>query len=77
VGDRVVGAGILAPNAGEIIAMWVLAIAQRVRLGTLAGTIIPYPTRSEAAKRAAGYFFVPKLFSPGTKSLIRLLARLP
>jgi pyruvate/2-oxoglutarate dehydrogenase complex dihydrolipoamide dehydrogenase (E3) component len=77
VGDRVVGAGILAPNAGEIIGMWVLAIARRVKLGALAGTIIPYPTRSEAAKRAASYFFVPRLFAPRTKSLIRLLARLP
>ena len=77
VGNRVVGAGILAPNAGEMIGMWVLAIAQRVKLGALAGTIIPYPTRSEAAKRAAGYFFVPRLFAPRTKSLIRLLARLP
>jgi pyruvate/2-oxoglutarate dehydrogenase complex dihydrolipoamide dehydrogenase (E3) component len=77
VGNRVVGAGILAPNAGEMIGMWVLAIAQRVKLGALAGTIIPYPTRSEAAKRAASYFFVPRLFAPRTKSLIRLLARLP
>ncbi len=34
--------------------MWVLAIAQRVKLGALAGTIIPYPyPPREAAKRAA------------------------
>jgi hypothetical protein len=39
--------------------------------------IIPYPTRSEAAKRAAATFFLPKLFAPRTKSLIRLLTRLP
>ena len=77
VGDRVAGAGILAPNAGEIIGMWVLAIAQRVTLGALAGTIIPYPTRSEAAKRATSYFFVPRLFAPRTKALVRALTRLP
>ena len=75
--DRVIGAGILAPNAGELIGMWVLAIAQRVKLSALAGAIIPYPTRSEAAKRAVSYYFMPRLFAPRTKSLIQLLARLP
>jgi pyruvate/2-oxoglutarate dehydrogenase complex dihydrolipoamide dehydrogenase (E3) component len=76
-GDRIIGAGILAPNAGEMIGLWVLAIAKRIRTRTLAGMIIPYPTRSEAAKRAAGTFFLPKLFAPRTKSLIQLLSRLP
>jgi pyruvate/2-oxoglutarate dehydrogenase complex dihydrolipoamide dehydrogenase (E3) component len=76
-GNRVIGAGILAPNAGEQISLWTLAIAQRVKLGALAGLIVPYPTRSEAGKRAAANFFVPRLFAPRTRSLIRLLARLP
>lgn len=76
-GDRVIGAGILAANAGEMIGLWVLAIAQRVKASALAGMIIPYPTRSEAAKRAAATFFLPKLFGQRTKSLIRLLTRLP
>jgi pyruvate/2-oxoglutarate dehydrogenase complex dihydrolipoamide dehydrogenase (E3) component len=76
-GNRVIGAGILAPNAGEQISLWALAIAQRVKLAALAGLIVPYPTRSEAGKRAAANFFVPRLFAPRTKTLIRLLARLP
>ncbi len=67
----------LAPNAGEMIGLWTLAIAQRVKLGVLASLIVPYPTRSEAGKRAAGSFFVPRLFAPRTKMLVRLLARLP
>jgi pyruvate/2-oxoglutarate dehydrogenase complex dihydrolipoamide dehydrogenase (E3) component len=74
---RVVGAGILAPNAGEMIGTWTLAIAQRLRLSALASLIAPYPTRSEAGKRAAGNFFVPRLFSPRIKTLVGLLARLP
>jgi len=76
-GRRVVGAGILAPHAGEMIGLWTLAIAQRVKLGALASLIVPYPTRAEAGKRAAGNFFVPRLFAPRTKALVRLLARLP
>jgi pyruvate/2-oxoglutarate dehydrogenase complex dihydrolipoamide dehydrogenase (E3) component len=75
--NRVVGAGILAPHAGEMISQWTLAIAQRTKLSALAGLIVPYPTRSEAAKRAAGSFFAPRLFSERTKTLVRLLSRLP
>jgi pyruvate/2-oxoglutarate dehydrogenase complex dihydrolipoamide dehydrogenase (E3) component len=76
-GGRILGAGILAPNAGEMIGIWTLAIARQVKLGTLASLIVPYPTRSEAAKRAAANFFVPRLFAPRTKAMVRLLARLP
>jgi pyruvate/2-oxoglutarate dehydrogenase complex dihydrolipoamide dehydrogenase (E3) component len=74
---RVRGAGILAPDAGEMIGLWGLAIARRVRLSTLASQIVPYPTRAEAGKRAAGSLFVPRLFAPRTRRLVRLLSRLP
>ena len=74
---RVLGAGILAPNAGEMISQWGLAIARRIPLSALAGLIVPYPTRSEAGKRAAGSYYAPKLFAPRTKSLVRLLRLLP
>ncbi len=74
---RVVGAGILAPHAGEMISLWSLAISRRVKLSALAGMIVPYPTRSEAAKRAAGSFFASRLFSPRTKALVRVLGLLP
>ncbi len=70
---RVLGAGILAPAAGEMISLWTLAIAQRTKVSALAGMIIPYPTRSEAAKRAAGSLFAPKLFSERTRRLVRWL----
>jgi pyruvate/2-oxoglutarate dehydrogenase complex dihydrolipoamide dehydrogenase (E3) component len=76
-GGRLLGAGILAPNAGEMIGLWALAIAQRVKLRALASLIVPYPTRSEAGKRAAGNYFVPRLFAPRSKALVRLLAWLP
>ncbi|HVC61525.1 MAG TPA: FAD-dependent oxidoreductase [Acetobacteraceae bacterium] len=75
-GSRVVGAGILAPGAGEMLGTWTLAIAERTRLSRLAGMIVPYPTRSEAGKRAAASRFAPRLFSPGTKRLVGWLQRL-
>ena len=74
---RVIGAGILAPHAGEMVSAWALAVSQRVKLSALAGLIVPYPTRSEAGKRAASSFYAPRLFSTRTKTLLRLLARLP
>jgi pyruvate/2-oxoglutarate dehydrogenase complex dihydrolipoamide dehydrogenase (E3) component len=74
---RVVGAGILAPHAGEMIGQWALAIAARVKLSMLAGLILPYPTRAEAGKRAAGSYFMASLFSPRVRRLVRWLSRLP
>ena len=74
---RVLGAGMLAPHAGEMIGLWTLAIARRTGLSVLAGLILPYPTLAEAGKRAAGTFFVQRLFAAGTKRLVRLLAWLP
>jgi len=76
-GNRVLGAGILAPHAGEMIGMWTLAITQRIKLSALAGMIVPYPTRSEAGKRAAGTRFTPRLFAPKPRLAARLLAWLP
>ena len=74
---RVVGAGILASGAGEMIGVWTLAIASRAKLSALAGLIVPYPTRSEAGKRAAGSYFTAKLFAERTRKLVRFLAWLP
>ena len=72
---RVLGATILGAHAGELIQAWGLAIAGGLKLSTLAGMIAPYPTLGEASKRAAGSFFTPKLFSPRTRQIVRLLAR--
>ena len=42
-GNRVIGAGILAPHAGEMIGAWTLAISRRIPMSALAGMITPYP----------------------------------
>ena len=74
---RIIGAGIVAPHAGEMIGQWTLAIARRVKLSALAGLIAPYPTYGEAGKRAVGAYFAPKLFAPRTRALVRMLGWLP
>jgi pyruvate/2-oxoglutarate dehydrogenase complex dihydrolipoamide dehydrogenase (E3) component len=75
-GGRILGADIVAPGAGEMIHFWTLAVKQRLKIGAVAGMIAPYPTLGEIGKRAAGNFFLPKLFSDRSRQLVRLLARL-
>lgn len=74
---RVLGAGIAAPQAGELIQTWCLAISGRLKVSTLAGFVPPYPTLGETAKRAAGSYYTETLFGPRTRGLVRFLARLP
>jgi hypothetical protein len=55
---------------------WIIAVAQRQRLSSLADAVVPYPTLSEVSKRAAGAYYAPRLFSGRVRWLVRLLARL-
>jgi len=52
--DRLLGATIVAANAGELIAELVLAMKHGLGLNKLLGTIHAYPTLAEANKYAAG-----------------------
>jgi pyruvate/2-oxoglutarate dehydrogenase complex dihydrolipoamide dehydrogenase (E3) component len=52
--DRILGATIVAPHAGEMLAELVLAMKHGLGLNKLLGTIHAYPTWSEANKYAAG-----------------------
>jgi pyruvate/2-oxoglutarate dehydrogenase complex dihydrolipoamide dehydrogenase (E3) component len=76
-GGKLLGAGVLAPRAGEMAGMFGLMIGRKLPLSALAGLVLPYPTLAEAAKRAAGAHYTPKLLSPFTKRVIGLLKRLP
>jgi pyruvate/2-oxoglutarate dehydrogenase complex dihydrolipoamide dehydrogenase (E3) component len=71
---RILGAAILGAGAGDQIMAWALAISRRLKIGALANLVVPYPTRGEAGKRAAGSFYTPTLFSVRTRRLVRLLA---
>ncbi len=73
---RVLGASIVGPHAGELLMPWSLAIANRLKVGALAGLIVPYPTLSEVNKRAAFGYYEPMVFGPWMKRLVRGLARL-
>ncbi|PKP67728.1 MAG: dihydrolipoamide dehydrogenase [Alphaproteobacteria bacterium HGW-Alphaproteobacteria-8] len=74
---RILGATIVGAQAGELIGVWALALAQKLKIGAVAGMVAPYPTLGELSKRAAGAYFTPRLFdSPWVKRAVRLLAKL-
>ena len=69
-GDRILGATIVARNGGSMISELTLAMVAGAGLGTVAGTIHPYPTQAEAIKQVGDAYnrtrltpFVKKLFN--------------
>ncbi len=51
--DKILGATIVATNAGDMISEITLAMVGNVGLGTIANVIHPYPTQAEAIKQVA------------------------
>ncbi|MBC6441322.1 MAG: FAD-dependent oxidoreductase [Rhodospirillales bacterium] len=72
---KVLGASIVGANAGELLQPWILAISQGMKIGAMTSIIVPYPTMGEINKRAAGSYYVPKVFGDGMKRVVRMLAR--
>ncbi len=77
VGKRghVLGCSIVGEHAGELLYPWIMAVQNKMKIGTIAQMIAPYPTLGEASKRAAGTYYTPKLFSNRTRRIVRFLAR--
>ena len=62
VKGRPVGATIVGHQAGELINLWSLALANNLKMSQIAGMVSPYPTIGELNKRVAGAYFSPRLF---------------
>jgi len=76
VGGRPVGATLVGPQAGELIALWALALSSRLKMSAIAGMVAPYPTLGEISKRGASAYFSPKLFDNAMlKRVVRLVQR--
>lgn len=73
---RPVGATIVGHQAGELISLWSMALANRLKMSQIAAMVAPYPTIAEINKRAAGAYFSPRLFdSSRVKRVVRLVQR--
>jgi pyruvate/2-oxoglutarate dehydrogenase complex dihydrolipoamide dehydrogenase (E3) component len=53
---RILGATVVAHDAGEQIAPLCLAMNNRISLGRLSATVLPYPTRAEYIRRLSDQF---------------------
>ena len=74
-GSKILGASIVGKGAGEMIHLWAFAIANKQKIGAMAGYVAPYPTLGEASKRVAGSYYTPKLFSDRTRKIVGFLSK--
>lgn len=71
---KILGAGIVGAQAGELIQIWALAITGKLKISAMASYISPYPTLGEINKRAAGSYYTPQLFSSKTQRIVKFLS---
>ncbi|MEO0327576.1 MAG: FAD-dependent oxidoreductase [Pseudomonadota bacterium] len=72
---RILGVSIVGANAGEMINMWSLAIANKMKLRDVIGYISPYPTMSEIGKRAVVSSYSPLAKKPLVRWVVRFLQK--
>ncbi|MEG4280280.1 mercuric reductase [Microcoleus sp. MON1_C1] len=66
--DKILGATIVAPHAGDMIGQITLAMVNNIGLGKIASTIQPYPTQAEAIRKAGDAYNRTRL-TPFVKNL--------
>ena len=72
--DKILGATVVATNAGDLIGEITLAMKNRIGLGKIASTIHPYPTQAEAIRKIGDQYNRTRLTPGRAKVLKRLLA---
>ncbi|GGO52667.1 Pyruvate/2-oxoglutarate dehydrogenase complex, dihydrolipoamide dehydrogenase (E3) component [Roseovarius pacificus] len=73
---RPVGVSIAGAQAGELINLWALAMANGLKMKHVANMVAPYPTMGELNKRVAGAYFSPRLFDNSkVKTIVGLVQR--
>jgi pyruvate/2-oxoglutarate dehydrogenase complex dihydrolipoamide dehydrogenase (E3) component len=73
--DKILGATIVAPHAGDLLHEFVLAMNAKVGLGKIASTIHAYPTFAELARKAADKYNKTRLTPRAKKVFTWLYAR--
>lgn len=70
---KVLGAAIVGDRADELLTPWTLAVTGRLSLRDLAQMVVPYPTLSEATRKAALDFYAPAFDRPLIRRVLRWL----
>jgi pyruvate/2-oxoglutarate dehydrogenase complex dihydrolipoamide dehydrogenase (E3) component len=73
---KILGASILGPHAGELIHEIALAMKTGAGIGDISATIHAYPTLAQVHRRTVNTYYGKKLFSPGTRRLVKWINRL-
>ena len=74
-GDEIIGANVVAENAGDLIAEITLAMTRGVGLGAVASVIHPYPTQADAFRKLGDQYNRTRL-TPFNRRVINFLRRL-
>ncbi len=69
-GDTILGATIVAPNAGDMISSLSIAMTQGIGLGSIANCIHPYPTQGEAVRKTGDMYNKTRL-TPRVASIMK------
>lgn len=72
----ILGCTIVGAKAGELLQLWVVAMAKDIKIGDITSFVLPYPTLSELSKRVAYAYYLPTLTKGWLRSIIGLLRRL-
>ena len=71
----ILGATIVGAHAGELLQLWIVAMAKDMRVGDIMNFVLPYPTFSEISKRVALTYYQPTLTKRWLRSIIAFLRR--
>ena len=69
---KILGASVAGARAGELVALYAVAMKNGVTLREISDTIIAYPTYGLGARRAADQYYVQKQFPAAIKAIKRV-----
>ncbi|MCB1489959.1 MAG: FAD-dependent oxidoreductase, partial [Bauldia sp.] len=72
---QIVGAAAVGREAGEIIALWSLAIANQLDIAAMQTFVAPYPSRADISRRVAATFAGPGLTPLPKRRIIDILRK--
>jgi pyruvate/2-oxoglutarate dehydrogenase complex dihydrolipoamide dehydrogenase (E3) component len=73
---RILGVSVVGHDAGELIALWSLAMANGLSIDAMRRFPAPYPTRAEISRRVAATFYGPGLTPPWRRRIIEAFRNL-
>ena len=73
--DKIVGATIVAENAGDLISEITVAMQNKIGLSGIGSTIHPYPTQAEAIRKLGDQFNKTKL-TPTSEKMLKMLMKM-